>query len=90
VDRPITLAQFRSLRLGESRTQVTKQFGGSESRLRVVPYGFTHEEPNGQHCIYYRRRFPDTGDPWSSIDTFQLCFRASRLMYKWAYVVARA
>jgi hypothetical protein len=88
--KPIGLAQFNSLRLGESRTQVMKQFGLPESRQRLVPYGFTHEEPKGKRCIYYRRRFPDAGDPWDSSDTFQLCFSASRLRYKWAYIAARA
>lgn len=87
---PIGLAQFNSLRLGESQTQLMKQFGLPESRQRVVPYGFTHEEPKDQRCIYYRRRLPDAGDPWHSSDTFQLCFSASRLRYKWAYIAARA
>jgi hypothetical protein len=88
--RPITLAQFKSLQLGESETQVMQQFGLAESRQKVLPYGFTHEEPNQQRCIYYRRRFPDAGDPWSSSDTFQLCFEGAQLRYKWAYIAARA
>jgi hypothetical protein len=87
---PIGLVQFNSLQLGESQTQVMKQVGLPESRRRIVPYGFTHEEPTGQRCVYYRRRFPDAGDPWHSSDTFQLCFSASRLRYKWAYIAARA
>jgi hypothetical protein len=86
----MTLAQFNSLRLGESQTKVTKQVGSPEGRKNVVSYGFTHEEPKKQRCIYYPRRFPDTGDPWSSSDTFQLCFDGSRLRYKWAYIAARA
>jgi hypothetical protein len=87
---PITFSQFDSLQMGESQAQVVKQLGVPESRRRVVPYGFTHEEPKGQRCIYYRRRFPDAGDRWSSTDTFQLCFRGSRLRYRWAYIAARA
>lgn len=87
---PIGLAQFNSVRLGESQTQVTKQFGFPESRQQVVRYGFTHEEPKDLRCIYYRRRFPDAGDPWHSSDTFQLCFSASRVRHMWAYIAARA
>jgi hypothetical protein len=86
----ITFFQFDLLRLGESRAQVTKQLGMPESRQRVVPHGFIREEPRGQRCIYYRRRFPDAGDRWSNTDTFQLCFRGSRLRYKWPYIAARA
>jgi hypothetical protein len=86
----MTLAQFGALRLGESQAQVTRQFGLPESRHKVVPNGFIHEEPKGQRCVYYPRRFPDTGDPWSNSDTFQLCFKWSRLRYKWAYIAARA
>jgi hypothetical protein len=87
---PIALSQFRSLQLGEPRAQVVHRLGAPESRRRVVPLGFIHEEPRGQRCIYYRRRFPDAGDRWSSSDTFQLCFRGSRLRHKWAYIAARA
>lgn len=34
--KPLALAQFESLQLGESRAQVTKQFGQPESRQKVV------------------------------------------------------
>jgi hypothetical protein len=88
--RPMTLAQFASLRHGESRGAVLRAFGSPESRRRVVRYGFTHEEPRGLRCMYYRRRFPDAGAPWSRSDTFQLCFAGSRLRHRWAYVAARA
>jgi hypothetical protein len=88
--KPITLAQFESLRWGAPRAQVTKQFGRPESRQKIGEFGFTHEEPKKQQCIYYRRQHPDIGDPWSSSDTFQLCFQGSRLRHKWAYIAARA
>src|SRR5947209_5839355 len=88
--KPITLAQFSSLRLGGPQDQVTKQFGLPDSPQKLVPYGFTHEEPRGQRCIYYSRGFPDAGDPWNRSDTFQLCFEGSRLRRKWAYIASRA
>ncbi|HZU45693.1 MAG TPA: hypothetical protein VFA16_00330 [Mycobacterium sp.] len=86
----MTLTQFAALHLGESKAQVTAQFGLPESRQKVVPYGFINEEPKRMRCIYYPRRFPDTGNPWNRSDTFQLCFKASKLRYKWAYIAARA
>jgi hypothetical protein len=94
----ISFSQFDSLTLGEPQAQVMSQLGHPESRQRVVTYGFTHEEPKRDSCVYYRRRYPDSdrrrypdsGDRWSAIDTFQLCFRGSRLRYKWAYIADRA
>jgi hypothetical protein len=86
----ITLAQFDSLPLGESWTNIARQFGTPERRRNIVEFGFTHDEPQNQRCIYYRRRHPDAGDPWNSRDTFQLCFEGSRLQHKWAYIAARA
>jgi hypothetical protein len=88
--RPITLAQFDSLPLGESEAQVMAHLGPPESRLEVAGLGFIHEEPKQDRCVYYRRQHPDTGDAWSSSDTFQLCFKGSQLRYKWAYIAARA
>ena len=88
--RTISLAQFNSLPLGDSEAQLVKQLGSPESRQNVVGFGFTHDEPKQDRCIYYRRQHPDTGDPWSSSDTFQLCFQGSRLRYKWPYIAARA
>jgi hypothetical protein len=87
---PITLAQFSALRLGESEARVTNEFGMPERRTRVVRYGFTHDEPRGLRCIYYRRRSPDDGAPESTSDTFQLCFAGQRLRYRWAYIASRA
>jgi hypothetical protein len=55
-----------------------------------VGLGFIHEGPKGQHCIYYRRQHPDSGDPWNVSDTFQLCFQGSRLRHKWAFIAACA
>ncbi len=86
----MTLAQFQSLRLGESWAGIASKFGPPESRQNVVQFGFTHEEGQKQRCVYYGRRHPDAGDRWSSSDTFQLCFDSSRLRYKWAYIAARA
>lgn len=88
--RSITLARFNALRLGTPEAVIRQKLGLPERRQNVVQYGFTHEEPRGQRCVYYRRRFPDAGDPWNRSDTFELCFAGSRLRYKWAYLAARA
>jgi hypothetical protein len=85
----VSLAQYGSLRLGESRARIDRVLGTPKSPLKVDS-AFLSEQPRELSCVYYRREHPDRGDRWDAGDTFRLCFRGTRLRHKWAYITARA
>lgn len=78
----ITAAQFKALKIGETRDSVIDRFGKPSDAQEMnmdTDVGGGETIKTRQGCVYYNRKDGELGD------TYQLCFERGKLTSKNAY-----